>query len=99
MRVVSAFVVLLVFPCVAFAQSQSAASGSAPPVIPISGVFRPADGGPPARVETVTVSIYADAEGGTPLWQETQTVAIDHEGRYSLLLGATRADGVPADVF
>ena len=46
-------------------------------------------------VETVTLSIYADPEGGAPLWQETQTIALDAQGRYSLLLGATQADGIP----
>ena len=34
-----------------------------------------------------------------PLWQETQTVALDDRGRYSLLLGAAHADGIPAAVF
>ena len=46
-----------------------------------------------------TLSIYADQQGGAPLWQETQTIAIDQEGRYSLLLGATRPEGIPAELF
>ncbi len=37
--------------------------------------------------------------GGAPLWQETQTVAVDGQGRYSLLLGASQPDGIPAAVF
>ena len=59
----------------------------------------PANGQPAGAVETVTLSIYAEPEGGAPLWQETQTIAIDAQGRYSLLLGATQADGIPAAVF
>ena len=74
-------------------------SASVPRLINVSGVFRPADGQPASAVETVTLSIYADAEGGAPLWQETQTIAIEAQGRYSLLLGATQADGIPAAVF
>ena len=54
---------------------------------------------PAGAVETVTLSIYADQEGGAPLWQETQTIALDGQGRYALLLGATQADGIPAAVF
>ena len=69
--------------------SQVTPSVQMPRLVNISGVFRPADGQPPAAVEAVTLSIYAEPEGGTPLWQETQSVALDAEGRYTLLLGAT----------
>jgi len=50
-------------------------------------------------VEVVTVSIYAEQEGGVPLWQEIQTVAVDTGGRFTLLLGASRPDGLPLEVF
>jgi hypothetical protein len=62
-------------------------------------VFQPADGSRPAPVETVMLSIYAEEQGGSPLWQETQTVAIDAQGRYTLLLGATHGDGIPPSIF
>ena len=104
MRLLSAMRVLpaliLMFPSALFAQSSpGASSASVPRLINISGVFRPADGQPAGAVETVTVSIYADQEGGAPLWQETQTVALDGQGRYTLLLGASQPDGIPAAVF
>ena len=67
-----------------------------PRLINVAGVFRPADGSQPAQVETVTLGIYQDETEGAPLWQETQTIAIDAQGRYSLLLGATRPDGIPS---
>ena len=72
---------------------------SVPRLINITGVFRPADGQPPAAVETVTLAIYADPQGGAALWQETQTVALDDRGRYSLLLGGTTSGGIPPDMF
>ena len=53
----------------------------------------------PARWKRSPLSIYTDSDGGAPLWQETQTIALDDQGRYSLLLGATQADGIPAAVF
>jgi hypothetical protein len=65
----------------------------------VSGVFVPADGQAAQSVETVTVSIYADERGGAPLWEETQQVAVDANGRYSILLGASRPDGLPLDLF
>ena len=104
MRLLSAMrvlpVLILMSPSALFAQSSPGASSTTVPhLINISGVFRPADGQPAGAVETVTVSIYADQEGGAPLWQETQTVAVDGQGRYSLLLGASQPDGIPAAVF
>ena len=104
MRLISAVPALLVLvfmsPGAIFAQSsQSVSAGPVPRLINISGVFRPANGLPAGAVETVTLSIYADAEGGAPIWQETQTIALDRQGRYTLLLGASQADGIPADVF
>jgi len=81
------------------AAAQSAPDQAVPRLINISGVYRPADGQPAGPVATVTLSIYADQQGGSPVWQETQTVPLDAQGRYSLLLGATRPDGIPAEVF
>src|SRR3954469_8075328 len=93
-------VVLLSLPTsVALAQSDQQPTASVPRLINITGGFRPADGQPPATVETVTLSIYAEQAGGTPLSQETQTVTVDERGRYSLLLGATHTGGIPLEVF
>src|SRR5262245_5917402 len=93
-------VIIVLSPTALFAQSATGAgSATVPRLINVSGVFQPANGQPAAGVETVTLSIYADREGGAPLWQETQTIAVDAQGRYSLILGATRPDGIPAAVF
>ena len=72
---------------------------SVPRLINISGVFQPADGQPPAPVEVVTLSIYAEQDGGVPLWQEMQKVTPDKTGRFTVLLGATHPDGLPPEVF
>ena len=89
---------LSLFPSVSSAQSEQQPTASVPRLINITGVFRPADGQPPAAVETVTLAIYADEQGGAPLWQETQTVTLDDRGRYALLLGAT-SGGIPPEIF
>jgi hypothetical protein len=47
----------------------------------------------------VTFALYADQEGGSPIWMETQNVQADGSGEYTALLGATRNDGIPAEVF
>jgi hypothetical protein len=98
---VLALVVILniITPDAILAQSSQGSSVAVPRLINIGGVFRPADGQPAGPTETVTLSVYADEEGGEPLWQETQSVAIDPNGRYAVLLGATQPDGIPAGVF
>jgi hypothetical protein len=47
----------------------------------------------------VTLSVYRDQTGGTALWQEIQNVAVDADGSYSLLMGATQNEGMPLDLF
>src|SRR4029079_14429852 len=64
-----------------------------------NGAIRPANGTPPAAVETVTVALYADETGGAPIWQETQNVIVDASGHYTALLGAMTPAGLPADLF
>ena len=95
--VLSAFGITLIVASTVRAQSTVPSNPSR--LITISGVLRPADGQPLAAVELVTLAIYSDESGGTPLWQETQSVKTDPAGRYTVLLGATQADGVPLDPF
>lgn len=78
---------------------QSSVTPAVPRVMHVTGVFQPANGQPAHSVETVTVAIYEQEQGGTPLWEETQQVVVDSNGRYSILLGAARPDGLPLDLF
>jgi hypothetical protein len=52
-----------------------------------------------SKVTGVTFAIYKQQEGGAPVWMETQNVTLDAGGHYSVLLGSTRAEGLPADLF
>jgi len=88
---------LIVSPVVASA--QSAQDQSIPRLITITGVYRPADGKAPGAVETVTLSVYAEQQGGAPLFQETQQVTLDDRGRYTVVLGAAHAEGIPPSIF
>lgn len=51
------------------------------------------------KVLVVTFSLYRDRESGAPLWSETQAVTLDAHGYYTVLLGATRPEGLPLDLF
>ena len=81
------------------AHAQSPTVTSVPRIVRVTSTFHPADGKPPAAVETMTLSIYAEETGGVPLWQETQTVSVNPDGRFTLLLGSTRPEGLPPDLF
>jgi len=47
----------------------------------------------------ITFSLYEVQGGGSPLWSETQSVQLDSQGRYTVLLGAESASGLPLDLF
>ncbi len=73
-------------------------TATVPKLVRFSGSFHPANGMAAQPVESVTLSIYSDQVGGAALWQETQNVAVDGEGKYSALMGATQNDGVPMEL-
>ena len=79
--------------------AQTTPSVSVPRLVSVTGVYQPANGQPPPPGTVVTLLVYADPQGGTPLWQETQNVEFDASGHFTLLLGASLADGIPAEVF
>ena len=57
------------------------------------------NGAAPSRVVGVTFALYADETGGAPLWLETQNVQVDSAGHYLALLGSTKAEGLPVELF
>lgn len=68
-------------------------------LIKFSAVVKDALGQPRTGVVGVTFALYAEQEGGAPLWLETQNVELDELGRYTVLLGATRREGLPLKLF
>src|SRR5512133_3178183 len=64
-----------------------------------NGVVRDAQGQPKTGAATLTFAIYGEAEGGAALWAETQAVTLDADGRYTVLLGAMSAQGMPVELF
>jgi Chaperone of endosialidase len=79
------------------AQAPAAPRTSVPRVVRIDGAVPP---GAPSTSGTVSIgaSIYDADTGGTLLWDETQVVTLDAQGRYTLYLGGSQADGLPAAV-
>ena len=90
-------------------QAASETGGESTPLSPeavgilrqvqFSGVLQDAAGNALTGVQGVTFALYAEQTGGAAVWLETQTVQADAEGRYTVLLGSMRSDGLPQDVF
>ena len=81
------------------AQSASGANGAVPGMVKFAGALNDAKGEPLTGTVGVTFLLYKEPSGGAPLWMETQNVSADKTGRYSVLLGSTTNQGLPADAF
>jgi len=78
----------------------SSAEAAVPRLIKFSGRVLDARGEPLGAVAVrLTFAVYEEPTGGAALWAETQVVELDEQGHYSVLLGATRADGLPVQLF
>ena len=75
------------------------ATVSVPHLIKFSGVLKNEAGAPKTGVVGITFAFYKDQQGGAPLWLETQNVQADANGRYTVMLGATKTDGLPMEFF
>ena len=94
---VLALVVLSAALC--FAQTNSSVQAAVPNLIRFSGVLLNDNHAPRAGTVGVTFALYSNQIGGAPLWLETQSVSVDAVGHYSVLLGVTKAEGLPTDLF
>ena len=82
-----------------FALNMSGQQPAVPRVTYFSGVLQDRAGKPQTGTVGITFSLYEEEQGGAALWSEVQNVPVDEQGRYTALLGATRMDGLPLDVF
>ena len=80
------------------ASQGAATAGAVPRLVRFAGSFHAPAGQPPGPIGA-TLAIYNEPEGGTPLWTEEQNVELDAAGNYSVLLGSTKNEGVPAELF
>src|SRR5215472_6135848 len=70
-----------------------------PRLVKFAGAFKDEQGKPRTGVLGVTFAVYREQEGGSALWLETQNVELDEQGRYTVLLGSTRSEGLPLELF
>jgi hypothetical protein len=96
------FVATLVLGLGSLGLTQNTATNTAvsvPHLIKFSGVLKNQAGVPRTGVVGITFTFYKDQQGGAPLWLETQNVQADANGRYTVMLGATKSDGLPMEFF
>jgi hypothetical protein len=70
-----------------------------PRLVKFSGMAKDEFGKPRSGVVGLTLAIYKEQQGGAALWLETQNVELDEQGRYSVLLGATKQEGLRLELF
>jgi hypothetical protein len=80
--------------------ANSSAVAAVPRLIKFSGAVRDARGELLGNVAVrLTFAVYEEPQGGAALWIESQVAQLDEQGHYTVLLGATRADGLPVELF
>src|ERR1700683_65619 len=81
------------------AQPATKTTTAVPRLVKFSGTLTEASGKPLTGVVGVTFSLYEGQEGGSPIWMETQNVQAGGTGQYTVLLGSTKNEGLPAEAF
>lgn len=105
MKRASVWLCIVVVFCLSFVfgqqqQTSSSVTGiTVPRLIKFAGAVKDASGKPQTGGAGITFSLYKEQQGGAALWMETQNVELDSNGGYTVLLGATQADGLPTELF
>src|SRR5579863_9055172 len=97
--VVGLFALMVLSSLLRFAQASARASSALSHLVRFSGTVRDLNGIPLRGVIGVTFARYSEPSGGGALWLETQSVNADSNGHYTVLLGSTHPDGLPAELF
>jgi hypothetical protein len=80
-------------------QTPAPTNAVVPNLVNFSGLLTDANGKPLTGVISVTFSLYKDRQVGAAIWIESQNVQVDKTGHYSVMLGSTTSQGLPADLF
>lgn len=80
-------------------QAQSTDALTVPHLVRYAGVARDLNGRSMSGVVGVTFALYAEQTSTAALWVETQNVQADANGHYSVLLGSTKPEGLPVELF
>ena len=100
MRQFGAVLALSAFLFVSVCVAQQTSTSSVPSLIRYGGVLKDADGAVlVSQTVGITFALYKQQDGGVALWTETRNVTTDAAGQYNVMLGSTKSEGVPAELF
>jgi trimeric autotransporter adhesin len=89
----------LVLSMAAQTSGSTSSTSQFPRLVKFSGTLTDVNGSPLSGIVGVTFALYSEQSGGAPLWLETQNVQSDKNGHYTVMLGATKLDGAPVELF
>jgi hypothetical protein len=81
------------------AQTSAQTASALPRLVRFGGTAKDLNGNPLTGFVGITFALYSEQTGGSPLWLETQNVTADNNGHYVVLLGSTKPEGLPAELF
>jgi trimeric autotransporter adhesin len=79
--------------------SISSQTATVPHLVRFAGTIRDAGGKPRTGIAGLTFALYKEEQGGAALWLETQNVQLDSNGHYSVMLGASKTEGLRVELF
>src|SRR6202034_1216345 len=95
-RVVIGFLLMV---SLTIAQTSPQTASALPRLMRFGGTVKDLDGEPLSGVVNVTFVFYSEKTGGAPLWVETQNATADSNGHYTVLLGSSKPEGLPTELF
>lgn len=98
-RAACTVVALLSLTSLTIAQTPTETPSALPRLVRFGGAVKDLNGNPLTGVVGITFALYSEQTGGAALWIETQNVTADSNGHYSALLGSTKPDGIPTELF
>jgi hypothetical protein len=81
------------------AQTSPQTASALPRLVRFGGTVKDLNGNPVTGAVGITFALYPEQTGGAALWLETQNVTPDSNGHYTVMLGLTKPDGLPAELF
>src|SRR5580692_3090878 len=99
LRIVCVLLALLSLVSLTVAQTSPQAASALPRLVRFGGTVKDLNGSPLTGVVGITFAFYSEKTGGAPLWLETQNATADSTGHYTVLLGSTKPEGLPSELF
>jgi hypothetical protein len=81
------------------AQTSAQTASALPRLVRFGGTVKDLNGSALTGVVGITFALYSEQTRGAPLWLETQNATADSNGHYTVLLGSTKPEGLPAELF